>query len=178
MPGWIAGIALVFLVGFPLANARASVLFYWSYSDGGLDVGGGTLTTTYLDSDRYQVTAISGIANGHAIVGLTTYAAARNIVYATSAPNLALDTSGLAFSIGNESFNLYADNGLFLPTDAYYCGSAYCLVGPGTVGRGDPVVAVSFSLIPEPITLVAYGTGIFGLAAVRRRRPAPSGGAA
>lgn len=178
---WAASVALV-AFQVPDANA-ATVTFNWSYTDGGTtNVGSGTLVAT-VDPlpDTYDVISISGTANGQAVVGLSGYDGPDQHVFSPSPPDIAVDTLGISFSVGSglTSFNLYRDDIILPPGSPFFCGgiAVYCLLGPGTVGPGDPVVPIAFSLTPVSATplpgalpLFAGGLGAMGLLGWRRKR--------
>jgi hypothetical protein len=161
-------VASAALISFDVADANASTTFDWSYTDGGSNVGMGTLSATYDFADQYTVDSISGTANGQAIVGLSGYDGPDQRVFSPSPPDVALDSLGIAFSVaGGKSFNIYEDDGLYTLGPPYGCGGVYCLLGPGTVGAGDPFVTVAFSLtpvsatpLPGPVQLFAIGLGV------------------
>ena len=170
-----------FALQVPGANATT---FDWKYvGPTAFIFGSGTLQATYTGiGDGYDVTAISGKANGQTILGLSDYNFPDQMVYSPSPPDIALDSLGLSFSVGSgsESFQLYEDDGLYTPGPPYGCGGVYCLIGPGntvTGGAGDPFVTVAFSLtpvsatpLPAALPLFATGLGAMGLFGWRRKR--------
>jgi hypothetical protein len=105
------------------------------------------------------------------IFGLSAYDGPDNIVFPPSPPNVGVDSLGFSFSVGDgsTSYNLYEDDGLFLPGPPYGCEAVYCLLGPGntaTGGAGDPFVALtsfSVNVVPEPSTWVMMLAGFAGL---------------
>jgi len=171
------------LITFQISDANATTYFDWSFS-GGSSSGSGTLQATYDGGDFYSVTSISGTANGQTILGLSNYNAPDQLIfYNVSSPVIGLDSYGVSFSVGSgaQSFSIYEDNGLIGSSSPYYCDSTYCLLGPGnteTGGAGNPVVAVSLSMVdpPPPATplpaalpLFCTGLGLVGFL-VRRKK--------
>ena len=168
-----AACAAALVVLAPGAVRAAPVTFDWSYSGGGSNTGSGTLTATNIGGVTYGINSISGTANGQTIVGLDTYDGPDNVIYYPAVAQV--DFNGFSFSVGAKSYNLYEDFGHYPIGDPFHCGSEYCLIGPGTVGSGDPVVAVDFSAtpvapVPEPLTLSLLCAGLAGMAAIHRRK--------
>jgi hypothetical protein len=169
---WLAGA----IVAGTLAQVAPSnaVIFDWSYTGGPGVSGGGTFDATFLGGVTYQLNSISGTANGSNIVGLSNYDGPNQLVYYPAVAQV--DTLGFSFSIGDgsTSYNIYEDFGLFDPSSPFSCGGApYCLLGPGAVGAGDPVVALtSFSAtpaVPEPSTWAMLLIGFAGLGLAGRQ---------
>jgi hypothetical protein len=180
---------------FQMTSANADVLFNWSYTDGGSNVGSGTLTATpdATTPNAYDVQTIVGIANGFAINSVNTvYSSPDQLVY-TSTP--VIDIFGLSFvGPANQAFNISADdaaNGTINPTDGsiitngnpfagYHCGGAYCLVGPGDPTKlnstnMDTIAPVNVSVtlasaVPEPSTWAMMILGFFGVGFMAHRR--------
>jgi len=169
----LSTLCVVFCLGTSFATPQA---FDWTYTglNGYTVNASGTLLATPLGGGAYQVTSISGMRNGIAVTGLTTYAGDDNVVY-TTFPQL--DYPGLAFTDANGfAYNVFYDTST---TDVYACGFVgYCEIGPGTpftTGLGpptDPVGSISFTLtaVPEPGSLALLCSGVVGLAGVVRRR--------
>ena len=112
-----------------------------------------------------------GSPTGKRSFGLSTYDGADNVVFPPSPPNIGTNRDGFSFRIGDGStaYNLYEDDGGYTPGPPYGCEAVYCLIGPGTVGAGDPFVALtsfSVNVVPEPST--------WALLTLRLRRPRPS----
>lgn len=93
--------AAVVSCGF-VASAHALV-FDFSYSGGsgsGAVSGSGTFTTGSKGSP-YTVTGITGVANGFAITGLSSYASADQLLYDPGSSYV--DFSGISFSTSNKN---------------------------------------------------------------------------
>lgn len=176
VPSAVIAASAILIAALP-ARADTIQSFAWSYSGSGVS-GSGTLDASYPGSGvTYTLTSISGTANGLNIVGPSSYDSPDQLLFSPSPPNIALDTLGISFSVvGGQSFNIYEDDGLYSPGAPYGCGGVYCLLGPGTVGAGDPFVTVTFSLTPTPLPaalpLFATGLGAMGLFGWRRKRRA------
>lgn len=171
----------VLLAGAIAAGTAAQVLpsdaviFNWSYTGPGVS-GGGTFDATLQGPDTYLVNSISGTANGSPIVGINFYAGGDNNVYYTSplppaASFVQVNRNGLSFSVGDGSvsYNLYEDYDGYPVGTPFYCGAIYCLLGPGSTGAGDPVIALDSFIatpvvgVPEPATWAMMLIGFAGL---------------
>ncbi len=116
-----------------------------------------TNITGYVTSD-----GTSGIASG-AITGLSSYADADNILYETGAPGQ-VSFSGISFSEGGETFNLYSWN-----EGDYALASVVDAVGypqNGVIGT------LTVTAVPELTTwaMLLAGFASLGLAGWRRGR--------
>jgi PEP-CTERM motif len=132
-----------------LTSTSASALtFDWSYTDGGtINVGSGTLTATpdSTTAGAYDITSISGVANGNAVDSLSGFSAPDQLVF--TGKSYVVDFQGIAFSgpstvswpsgASGVAFNLEANTAEpggnpGNPFAGFSCGgSPYCLVGPG-----------------------------------------------
>jgi hypothetical protein len=174
MRNWAVICAALAASAVPLfvSGASATVLD-WSYTGTGIS-GSGTMDAT-CTSSGCAIDSISGTANGLKILGLDLYDFPDNIVYPPSPPNIGVDSTGFSFEVtGGLSYNLYEDDGLYTPGPPYGCGAVYCLLGPGTVGAGDPFVALtsfSVSIVPEPSTwaMMLFGFAGLGFLGYRKR---------
>jgi hypothetical protein len=122
---------LVTLAGAWPLNARAEMLWNWSYLDPDTKItAAGTLTTKDRAADSYLITAVTGLWNGAAITGLEA-------PHSCCSPpgwntNLLLDgkpwldKGGFAFSVsGNLKINLFYKEGRF----AYEVQNGYEVFG-------------------------------------------------
>ncbi|HWY60290.1 MAG TPA: hypothetical protein VNW15_00165 [Rhizomicrobium sp.] len=167
----LAAAAVCSIVGF--AGSASADVFDWSYSGGAGVSGSGTFTASFVSGVTYQLTGITGTANGQTITGLSSYDGPDQLIFPTSP--VVIDTLGFAFSVaGGNSYNLYEDFGNYTPGPPYGCGAEYCLLGPGTVGPGDQDVALtSFTITPasaapEPAIWAMMLAGFFGVGFVMR----------
>lgn len=184
----VASAALVFQV-----SAANAATFNWSYTDGGANVGSGTLTATPDATvlNAYDITSITGTANGYVIDSdATTFALPDQLVYVGT--GYSIDDRGISFysTASDVSFNLGADLAVGHTQYAgYACNFAYCLLGPST-GTADttfgtntdptgaqiftPVgVDVSITLtgaVPEPSTWAMMILGFAGMGFMAYRR--------
>ena len=158
------------------ASAASAAMFLWSYSgfNGGPVSASGSLQATPDGPGVYSVTSISGVRNGLAITGLTTYAGDDELIY-TTAPNV--DYPGLAYTDSSgHAFNVYYDTSL---TDPYACGQiGYCEIGPGTPGTTGlagpdsigPIASFTLTPVPEPGAWALMLIGFAALGALARGR--------
>ena len=167
-----------------LTPAKASnVTFDWSYTDGGSNVGSGTLTATpdALTPGAFDIQSIIGTANGYAIDSLSIYSSPDQLVY--TGQSFVVDTRGIAFSgPANVAFNLEADlSDGGNPFGNFACGAQYCLVGPGDPNNPNginqdtivPLTNVSITLasaVPEPSTWAMMILGFAGVGFMTYRR--------
>jgi hypothetical protein len=172
-----------------MTSANADI-FDWSYTDGGSNSGSGTLTATpdVSTPGAYDITSISGVANGVTITALSIFSSPDQLVY--TGQSFAVDTRGIAFQGGGVAFNLEADTAEggnpFGP--GFTCGSPYCLVGPGNPNDPNgtnlnpdgslayPIVGVTSvtitleSAVPEPSTWAMMLLGFAGVGFMAYRR--------
>jgi hypothetical protein len=178
-------LAPVLAFALQISSASATLLD-WSYTGAGINNGSGTMEGT-LDTNpsdpqfgAYNITSISGTAEGQTITGLSLYDAPSNVVYPPSPPNVGVDTLGVSFTVADgTAFQIYEDFGNYTPGPPYGCQAVYCLLGPGdpvTGGAGDPFTALdSFTVtvgVPEPSTwaMMLLGFAGLGFAGYRRSR--------
>jgi hypothetical protein len=182
-----AALVIVALLSFLIpANA---VTFNWSYTGPGDNNGGGTLEATFVSGVEYQITSVSGVANGFTIIelltGASTYAGTGTQLFYPAA--FQLNVLGFSFSVdtpsGTRAFAIYEDATILSgtsPPDPYNCGGApFCLMGLGLPGGGippeDPIVGLTSFIatpaeVPIPGALPLFVTGFAALALLARSR--------
>jgi len=147
----------------------SSETFNFSFTGTGITASG-TFTATFVSGDEFLVTSISGMQNGFAMTLLPpgSFASNDNIIFSSS-PFLSL--GGLAFVLSNGStiYNIY-NNLSPGPPGFFECNNtAPCNVG----GEGTPLTQFSLTEVaevPEPGSLMLFGSGLIGLAGVARRK--------
>lgn len=139
----------------------ADTTYYFSFDGSGIDAGG-SVTATLVSGDEYLVTSLLGTQNGEPMTLLVPEGYADNDNYLfTSAPFL--DIPGVSFSLpGGTDYNVYYYAGTYYDCNSVDNGVCY-------VGSGVPLTSGSLSTAAEPGTLVLFGTGLLGLAALLRR---------
>jgi hypothetical protein len=161
------------------ATAAHATLLDWSYTAADGTFGGGTFVGDQElgNPGAYDLTSATGSINGHTITGLSGYDGASNVVFPGA--RFPVDTVGFSVaSDADDAFNIYQDAGSFDPDSPFSCGGAnFCILGPGSVGPGDPVQALtSLSItiapvsVPEPATWAMMLVGFGGLGATLRMR--------
>ena len=100
------------------ATAAEAVPFYtfdFSYSDGGSNVGSGTITAYFNTGVTYVATDASGTANGQTIVSLSGYDSPDDLVFYPAARPV--DSVGISFAVGDgsTSYQIYEDDGIYSP---------------------------------------------------------------
>ena len=164
MKATLSCLARLFAVLILLGCAKtmyADTTYYFSFDGSGIDASG-SVTASPLGGGEYLITSLTGTQNGEAmtLLGPGGYAGNDNDFF-TSAPFL--DTDGVSFTLpGGTDYNVYFDGSYF------ECNSVDD--GACDPGSGVPLTSGSLSLTPEPGTLVLFGTGLLGLAALLRRK--------
>ncbi len=139
-----------------------SASFDFSFSGTGISASG-MFTATLVSGDEFLVNSISGTQNGFAmtLVAPGAYAGNNNDIFSSS-PFLTLGGLAFVLSNGSTAFNIYYNPG----TASYFeCNQT----SPCFNGSGTPI-NFSTSEVPEPGTLMLFGSGLIGLAGVARRK--------
>lgn len=190
-------IAALALVGGLFVPAPASAdLYDWTLS--GASTGAGTLTTGGVDNGGFDVLSFAGQIDGVLVnlagtplnpgpggqlspLGAFNYS---NIVYEESGSADVLDTYGILVSFAgtpNLEGNIWGNGGT---SYSYYTGTNagnYPVsdtndtfsITAAPISLPDPPAVSDSASAPEPTTLALLGSGLIGLAMVRRRRVCP-----
>ena len=130
---------------------------------GGYGPGTAVLTTTdVLVSGTLTVTAITGTQNGAAISSLVAqlgYGGNNNFIYPSSFP--AVDSMGLAFSVGSTDYNLFFNG----PGYAECSSAVTPCISNADLLLSVPVTSVSLTAVPasgvpEPTSLILLSAGL------------------
>ena len=159
------------LIAFQAPGANATP-FDWSYTDGGSNVGNGTLNADLVSGVEYSVVSISGTANGQNILGPFFFDGSDQLVFSPAAR--VVDSLGVGFQVADGTLlNFYEDDGLYSPGNPFYCGAVYCLIGqsgPAVALTDLTITPASETPLPAALPLFATGLGALGLLGRRRKR--------
>lgn len=170
-----ASAALGALFALAAPQARADLVWNWSYSGAGITAGGTLTTADAADAHGFhQITGITGTRNGQAITGLYPTGSAipgnepyalDNLIRSEGEGRLTVHGLGFALADGTYANPFYAD---FLATPGY-------LEVLTTAGGGFSEVPIIFtaSPVPEPAALALMLAGLGAVAL--RHRPARAG---
>jgi hypothetical protein len=145
--------------------AKAEV-WDFSYSGGGYSASGEFVTGN--SGSPYTVTGVSGIADGYAIVGLSPYASADQLLYYPASGGAYADFSGISFANANgvdyNISNYPSGNNIAISTldPGGYGYSQVAVSMSVTPVRGD--LSVSVTPVPESTTWAMMVFGFVGLA--------------
>jgi hypothetical protein len=152
-------------------SASAAVFDFTISSAGNNDSASGQFTATPLGGDNYQVTGVSGTADGSTILGPSNYGGSDQLLYLPGSSTLSLaDRSGIAFSTATLSYNIFAQS-TGIPVYSF-CRSDEQLSCTGTDANDTPTDA-TFTVTaatgtPEPASWAMMLLGIAGVGGVMR----------
>ena len=162
----ISGILLV-------ASPSYATTFDFSYS--GLDVmGSGQFVGDLVSGDQYNLTSITGTANGETIVQLEpgTYGADNQLFY-PSTPGSLITFAGISFStVSNTIWNLFqwnVDGGPY-----FSLTSQTCSTGGVPDSTSCPYTPISFNVaavpLPAGMPLLGASLALLGFLGLRKKR--------
>ena len=160
----------IFVAGLLTArdDARADLLWRWSYAGGGASGSGFFSTVTTPDANGFfLITGISGTADGFPITALTPpgQAIPGNEPFAVDdlvrPGSQQLTSHGFGFSAdGHESVNPFFNNGAY-----------FAFISTGSGGSREPTVDFSATLVPEPASSGLVLVALTAVAVGRRLPP-------
>ncbi len=161
------------------AKAIVTTDFAFSFASIGApgDFGFGTLNTVLQAPSVYSIIGISGIFDGQAITGLSTYAGADNLIHFAGQPYVSFPGFSFhTFSLGD--INVFASNFNPLTNTGYFeVKQSIDPVGYGTSGTPVTLALTQLSpvpAVPEPSTwaMMILGFAGVGFMAYRKRKSA------
>ena len=156
--------------------AQAATYFDFTYvyptSGSPLYYGSGTFEADFVAGNQYNVTGITGTANGLTILGLSSYAGADQQLYFPTPPGTTVSFSGISFytsyaswGLGNTGSNFGVTNSVANP-NGYCCGWNPINLTVSLQQEG----ATGTTPLPGTLALFLSGTGLFGLLTSWRKR--------
>lgn len=179
--------AIATLASFALQApaAHAVTTFDWSYFDlfDPNVTGSGQFTANQISGSQYEVTGISGTANGYTITGLNyafpIFVPPDQQFFFGPPPNFTF--SGVSFNAGPLQLNFYSSSGgdcgasvncLFWQTPVFDTFSAAAASGPGGNEPIEFTASIAATPLPGTWFMMLGGLAIFGFAAYRRKQTA------
>jgi len=175
------------LAAFLTIAAHADTFTF--HASGAGIVSSGTLVAV-ADSNlpnTYDIQTISGTFNGTAITGLLpcpAYDPASpcdnanprnfsfdNLLYISSGQPY-LDFNGIGFSVGNSGYqgNFFFDNTVGLPAFVPNVSGSYAFFDSNNANELLDSFTINSSAVPEPGSLILFGSGLLGVIGSMRRR--------
>jgi hypothetical protein len=170
--------ALIVLVALGICAGMASHAYGDEFDmtwTGAYGAGNAVVTATeQLDGITWDVTAITGVQNGVAISGLSSYGGPDDLIFPTSFEQI--DFSGVGFTAGAFSYNLFEN--LFFPSALdSECSSQFNGLCVDFLDAGFAPALSSFSITPvtsapEPSSILLLSLGLCGVlgAGIFRKR--------
>jgi hypothetical protein len=148
------------VMALAMAGGAQAAVFDFTFANG-TDSGSGVFTATGT-GPTYTVTGVSGMVDGNAITGISSYALADELL--SFPPGEPADIGGIAFSTATDQYNIYA-----------YTGGPWLIkfsVDPvGTdANNGAPLNSFTVTPVPEPMSWALMLVGFAGLGAAMRGR--------
>jgi hypothetical protein len=171
----VCAAAVMFLIG-SAGNAYGDTFtMTWTgpYGSGSADL---TATPTFVGSDEWNVTSITGTQDGLAItlLGTSAYGGNDNDIFQPPDYGYVVDRAGFGFTDGTHDFNIFDDNASTTPQECSSAVNTSCFGGDANSALSLTSLTITpgtgTSTVPEPASVGLLGIMVLGAAAVIRRK--------